>query len=325
MKTNRRQFLYTSALTGATIATSALAHAEDDVIHPRSGNDAWQTNVVSGAGKLSIFSKNLHWLNYEEMAKVVADLGFDGIDLTVRPAGHVLPERVTTDLPKAVEAIRKAGLSVYMITTAIEDASAPHSETILKTAGSLGIGQYRTGWFKYDGKKGIDAYLAETTSKLKDLAALSAEHKIIAAYQNHSGEYFGAPIWDLQAALRQINSPWLRSQYDIMHATVEGANAWPMGLELIRPYISSVDIKDFIWEKKNGKWNAQVVPPGEGMVDFKRFFSVVAQSGWKVPLSVHYEYPLGGAENGATTLTMKREDVLKAMKADCAKLKTMMV
>jgi L-ribulose-5-phosphate 3-epimerase len=323
MKTNRRQFLYASALTGATMATDAFAHAGGVVSSP-SPHDAWQANAVSGAGKLSIFSKNLHWLDYQEMAKVVADLGFDGVDLTVRPAGHVLPERVTTDLPKAVEAIRNAGLSVYMITTAIDNATAPHSEAIIKTAGSLGIGQFRMGWFKYDGKKGIGNYLAESTSKLKDLAALSAEHKIIAAYQNHNGEYFGAPIWDLHAALRDINSPWLCSQYDIMHATVEGANAWPMGLELIRPYISSVDIKDFMWGKKDGKWSVQLVPPGEGMVDLKRFFALVAPNGWNVPLSVHYEYPLGGAEHGATTLTMKREDVLKAMKADCVKLKSML-
>jgi len=324
MKTNRRQFLYASALTGAAVATAELARAGDHIIDRKPLLDTRQANDVSGAGKLSIFSKNLHWLGYDEMAKVVADLGFDGIDLTVRPAGHVLPERVTTDLPKAVEAIKKAGLSVYMITTAIDDATAPHTEAILKTAGSLGIGQYRPGWFKYDAKRNIDDYLADTTSKLKDLAELSGEHKIVTAYQNHSGEFFGAPIWDLQAALRKINSPWLRSQYDIMHATVEGANAWPMGLELVRPYISSVDIKDFIWEKKNGKWSAQVVPLGEGMVDFKRFFSKVAEGGWKVPLSVHYEYPLGGVENGATTLTMKREDVLLAMKADCVKLRTMM-
>jgi L-ribulose-5-phosphate 3-epimerase len=324
MKTNRRHFLYASALTGATMATNLFAHSGNEGVNGESCDDVIQTPQVSGAGKLSIFSKNLHWLDYQQMASVVADLGFDGIDLTVRPAGHVLPERVTTDLPKAVEAIRKAGLSVFMITTAIDDATAPYAEAILKTASSLGIGQYRTGWFKYNGKQDINAYLSDAASKLKDLAALSAKHKIIAAYQNHSGEYFGAPIWDLQAALRQINSPWLRSQYDVMHATVEGANAWPMGLELIKPNISSVDIKDFVWEKKNGKWSTQVVPLGEGMVDFKRFFSIVAQDGWKVPLSVHYEYPLGGVENGATTLTMKREDVLQAMKADCVKLRGML-
>ena len=33
------------------------------------------------------------------MAEVVAENGFDGADLTVRPGGQVLPENVEKDLP----------------------------------------------------------------------------------------------------------------------------------------------------------------------------------------------------------------------------------
>src|SRR5665811_2152902 len=60
--------------------------------------------------KIHLFSKHLQWLDYSEMATTAKQIGFDGIDLTVRPKGHVLPENVDTDLPKAVEAIRKSGL-----------------------------------------------------------------------------------------------------------------------------------------------------------------------------------------------------------------------
>ena len=84
------------------------------------------------AFKISIFSKHLQWLDYNEMSKTVAELGFDGVDLTVRPQGHVLPERVEADLPKAVEAIDKAGKKVYMLTTAINNADDPVTEKILK-------------------------------------------------------------------------------------------------------------------------------------------------------------------------------------------------
>ena len=59
--------------------------------------------------KVSVFSKHLQWLDYEAMAELAAEIGFDGVDLTVRPKGHVLPERVDRDLPRAVDAVRKAG------------------------------------------------------------------------------------------------------------------------------------------------------------------------------------------------------------------------
>src|SRR5687767_15376832 len=75
--------------------------------------------------KIYIFSKHLQFLNYQDMAEAAAEMGFDGIDLTVRPNGHVLPARVEQDLPKAVEAMRKMGFAPLMMTTTVEDAASP--------------------------------------------------------------------------------------------------------------------------------------------------------------------------------------------------------
>ena len=146
MKTSRRDFIAKSILATAGISTSlnSLASASK----PTAG----RTSTINRPGSftINIFSKNLHWLNYSEMASAVAEMGFDGIDLTGRPEGHVLPEKVTEDLPKAVEAIKKAGLKVHMITTAIIDVDSPFAESILKTASSLeGVGQSRPGQYAH--------------------------------------------------------------------------------------------------------------------------------------------------------------------------------
>jgi len=57
-----------------------------------------------------------------------------------------------------------------------------------------------------------------------------------------------------------------------------------------------------------GKITSETVPLGEGMVKFNKYFSLLKEYRVNVPASVHYEYPLGGAEHGATELTIKRED-----------------
>src|SRR5208337_4695722 len=85
------------------------------------------------------FSKHLQWLNWEQMAETAAELGFDGIDLTVREGGHVLPERVKEDLPKVAGIVRKAGLDIPMITAGIVDIHSPHAEDIIRTASEVGI------------------------------------------------------------------------------------------------------------------------------------------------------------------------------------------
>jgi len=90
-----------------------------------------------------VFSKHLQWLDYRGMSETAAEIGFDGVDLTVRPGGHVSPDRVEEDLPKAVEAARRAGIKVDMMTTAITDPRDPLTKAILKTAGRLGVRYYR--------------------------------------------------------------------------------------------------------------------------------------------------------------------------------------
>jgi len=311
MQTSRRNFIAQSLLATAGLSTAwdvagASNRAQPSTLPPK----------VDEAFKISIFSKNLQWLKYDEMAKVAADLGFDGVDLTVRPQGHVLPENAEADLPKAVEAIQKAGLKMYMITTAITSVDEPHTEKILKTASSLGIRHYRTGWLTYDDKKSIEDNLKAKREQFQKLADLNAKYSISGEYQNHSGMYFGAPIWDLHRILQEINSPWLGSQYDILHGHVEGFNAWPISFKLIAPYIRSICLKDFVWGIKDGKWALQTMPAGEGLIDFKKYFGLLKQNNVSVPVSLHYEYDLGGAENGAFTITMSRDKVLAAMRKD---------
>ena len=55
------------------------------------------------------------------MSEAAAEMGFNGLDLTLRPKGHVLPERVVDDLPKAVEAMKKHGINPLMMTTNVWD------------------------------------------------------------------------------------------------------------------------------------------------------------------------------------------------------------
>src|SRR5262250_2243429 len=101
------------------------------------------------SGTFCFFSKHLASMDWTRLARSVKQLGFGGIDLTVRPGGHVLPERAADDLPKAVAAIRAEGLSVPMITTGLTSAQDPAAKPILATAGKLSIPFFKPGYYKY--------------------------------------------------------------------------------------------------------------------------------------------------------------------------------
>ena len=270
---------------------------------------------------ISLFSKHLQFLNYSEMAEAAADMGFNGLDLTVRPKGHVLPERVVDDLPKAVAAMTAHGLKPKMMTTTVWDITLEKQKTVLETAASLGFTHYRTGWLKYGEDKSLVESQRLFGQQAKALEACNRNLGLVGCYQNHAGKNVGAPIWDLPAIFSATDNEFMGCQYDIRHAVAEAGGSWELGLRLISPFIKSIVIKDFKWGQVNGKWKPIHVPLGEGMVDFSRYFSLLKAYKINVPVSLHLEYDLGGAERGASTINMPRKEIFLRMKKDLNFLK----
>lgn len=289
----------------------------------RPGEAAPQTAAAATPLKIIVFSKHLHWLDYQAMAQTAAEIGFDGIDLTVREGGHVLPERVAEDLPRAFEAVRKAGLIMPMVTAGIVNARSAHAEAILKTCGALGIARYRWGGFKWEEPTTVPQRLSQIKEEAAALGELNRKYGVCAMYHNHSGPDVGSSVWDLWVILRDLDKAWLGVNYDCAHATIEGGlGAWVQGFRLISPWIKGVAIKDFYWARNpKGEWRPQWCPLGEGMVNFKRYFAMLKEIRFSGPMQMHFEYPLGGADKGAKNLTIDKAKVVGAMRKDLTTLK----
>ena len=240
---------------------------------------------------LCLFSKHLPKLNYAELATTVKQMGFDGVDLTVRPEGHVLPERAAQDLPRAVETIRAQGLAVAMITTGLTAPSDPAARPTLATAGRLGVPYFKLGYSHYTDGVSIEARLAEIRRDVAGLVAIGKEHGIAAGFHNHSGNYVGAAVWDTRAIIGDMDPRWIGYYFDPCHATAEGGEGgWLIDLRMALARIKMVAIKDFRWEKHDGKWKMTMCALGEGMVNWPKFFSILATARFAGPISLHMEY-----------------------------------
>lgn len=314
---SRREFLEAASAGAAALAARPASGAQAEPARTTRAQAA-----PAAAVSVSVFSKHLQYLDYRALAETIAEAGFDGIDLTVRPGGHVLPERVKDDLPKAVDAARAAGITVPMITTAIASVNDPHAEAVLTTAASLGVRDYRLGPQRYDRSLGIVETLDKLRPQLRDLAALNQRCGIRGGCQNHAGDYFGAALWDLWTVLRDVDSSWLGCQYDIRHAIIEGSGSWPNTLRLIAPFIHTVDVKDGHWERTPKGWRANTVPLGGGAVDLATFFRLLGTLRIAKPISAHFEYPFpeegtpADRRKAAVALMRKDRDYLRAAMAE---------
>ena len=268
---------------------------------------------------ICFFSKHVPELNYAELGEKLHDAGFDGVDLTVRKGGHVLPERAAKDLPRAVEAIRSHGVDVPMITTELTSASDPTARTILSTAARLQIPFFKLGYWRY-GDDPVES-VQKAAADVRGLVGLAKEFGITAGFHNHA-RYVGLAGWDGQQVLGSLDPKWIGYYYDAQNATEEGAVAgWEVTLKLALPRLKMAAFKDFYWSKVNGKWAGVECPLGEGMVAFPEFFGMLAQTRFSGPLQLHFEYPLGGADAGKRNPTMSRADIFAAMKRDLARLR----
>ncbi len=265
---------------------------------------------------ISIFSKHLQFLNYEALGEQTAEMGFNGVDLTVRPKGHVLPESVSQDLPKAIELIKKGGSTCKMMTTSVNDIDNELDVNVIQIASENGIKYYRTNWFKYSMSRTMEADLDYYQQKIEQLSTLNNKLGIIGCYQNHAGTSIGASIWEIKKLLELANFSAFGVQYDIRHALVEGGLSWGNGVKLIKEHIKTIVVKDFKWGQVNGVWKPINVPIGEGMVDFDSYFKLLKKYQINVPVSLHCEYDLGGAEHGSKTLTIDKKEVFKSISKD---------
>ena len=258
--------------------------------------------------KVTIFSKHLQFVKGDELAQTAAEIGFDGIDITVRKGGHIEPERVRQELPGLVAIIRKHGLEVPMITTDIVDTATPFTEDILRTMQDLGIRDYRWGGYKYAGNAPIISQLEAMKPRVAKLAALNARYHACAMYHTHSGvDLVGASFWDLHILLDGMDPNAAGVNFDIGHAVVEGGlGGWINNFRVTSDHLRGIAVKDFLWGKDaKGSWQPRWTPLGEGMVKLPQFFTMVAASGFNGPLQLHFEYALGTPAD--TRAFMKRD------------------
>jgi len=244
-------------------------------------------------------------LGFEAAAVFTAEAGLDGVDPPVRPDGEVLPERVADDLPAYVAALRKRGLQMPYLTTAITGVGSPQAEVILRTAKKLGVERYRLGFMYRSDTVPWATQLRETRARLTELAALNKEIGIGAVLQNHSPSgrtYVGGDLNELAQIVEGFDATQLGVAFDIAHALKVHRQAWPQAFEKIRPHLKVIYFKDT--DREN-----HFVPLGRGEVAGSGFCPLSKQLHYESPISLHIEYEGGPKEQPKT-----RGELLEAVK-----------
>lgn len=253
-----------------------------------------------------MFSKHLQSQSISEAGATIASLGFDGVELTVRPGGHVAPETVAEDLPRAVETLGAAGLSVPALVVEIHHRREPHSEAVCRAAGRVGATVLRTSSARYRGFGTIRAQIAAARQDARDLEALGREYGVRLCIHCHSGDFLSGQGALLDMVIGETDPRYVGVSVDVGHLTVEGGKSgWRQSIDLLQERVGIVAVKSFGWfhvsDEASGRrsWRAKLVPLSDGNVQWKEAFTLLRQAGWDAKgdslVSVHSEYQGSGS------------------------------
>jgi sugar phosphate isomerase/epimerase len=275
-----------------------------------------------------MFSKHLQTLSVAEAGKTIKSLGFDGVELTVRPGGHVLPDNVAEDLPHAVDELRAAGLETPAIVVEIHNRQQEFSEAVCRAASKVGARELRTSSHRYRGFGEIREQIAEARKNAKELEALGREHGVRLCIHCHSGDFLSGQGGILAMITDETDPRFVGVSLDVGHLTTEGGKSgWRQSIDLMKERVGIVAVKSFGWfhepDPKSGekRWNPKLVPLEDGNVHWKLAFQLLRQAGWdadgKALVSVHSEYQGAGSWKNLDT-----PELVEQTRKDFAYLKT---
>jgi sugar phosphate isomerase/epimerase len=190
----------------------------------------------------SVFTKPWKTQAIAEVGAFVRDLGFDGIELPVRPGYQVEPERVVEDLPRAAKELAALGVEICSVAGPTDEATivacAEAGVPIIRTMAHIGREEgYTSGESRYR-----DEYDA--------LLPLLDKYGVTIGVQNHC-DWFVANAVGLRSLLAGYDPKHVAAVWDAAHEALNGCLP-ELAIDTIWSHLCMVNLKNAFWLRSNG-------------------------------------------------------------------------
>ncbi len=239
--------------------------------------------------KFIYFTKTLKELGPNALIEFCKEVGVDGLDLAVRPGYPIEPSNVLVELPKFAALMKQKNLDIPLVSapTSLIDADAKDAKNIFEACASAGVPMVKIGYFTYKGNFKDDLKVAK--NKLEGFLKLARATKVKAVYHTHSGNNIGNNAVSLLELLKDFDPHHIGAFADTGHLAVNGGPI-KMELEIIKPWLSLVAIKDILWEQSKAGWAFKVVPAGKGIVRWLDASNGIKDAKFQGTIVIHGEY-----------------------------------
>lgn len=232
----------------------------------------------------SVFTKR--WkMPARQLGMFVHDLGFDGIELPVRPGYQVEPENVARDLPIVAKQLAECGVCIYSV-------AGPADEATIAACGEVGVPVIRVMVSVRD-----NAYLAaiERVKREYDaLVPLLDRCGVTIGVQNHCGNFVTSAV-GLREIVAQYDPKHVAAVWDVAHCALDGELPG-LALDILWSHLCMVNLKNPVWQRTNGpeaesaEWKVYWTSGRQGLASWPNVAREIQNRDWQGVLCLTAEY-----------------------------------
>jgi len=235
--------------------------------------------------QFSVFTKPWPTLPLPELAEMVHKLGFNGIELPVRPGFQIEPQDIETELPKAQELMANYGVSILSVAGILE-------ERAIMGCGAAGVPLLRV--MVPVGQEGYYPTV-DATRRIFDALHPACERTGVAiGVQNHCGRFIQNAM-----GLRHLLEPYERRQVgavlDFAHCALNGEEP-ELALDIIWDRLVMVNLKNAFWKRINGPeaeyalWQPYWTSGNHGLADWPKVIRELKRRQYQGVICLTAEY-----------------------------------
>jgi sugar phosphate isomerase/epimerase len=216
-------------------------------------------------------------------------LGFNLIELPVRPGFPVAPARIEQDLPAAVKTLADLGVQVVNVTVDLP----LRDERLYAACAASGIAMNRVIF-----KRSTPSYWeaeAAAHRQLDEALPLCEHYGVKIGVQHHYGGSIPLNSMGLHHLLKDYEPRWVGAIWDPAHNALQGEDALT-GLELVQSHLCMVNLKNAYWRRTNppdggeAQWGAYFCAGPHGRTSWADVAKGVKLVGYRGPITFSAEY-----------------------------------
>ncbi|MBZ0298656.1 MAG: sugar phosphate isomerase/epimerase [Anaerolineae bacterium] len=218
--------------------------------------------------EFAVFAKPWKSLSLAELGPHIRRLGFDWIELPVRPGFPCEPQAIETQLPEAVKRLGEDGVHVLNVTVSL----ALDDERLYAACAAAGIHMNRV---IFD-RKGRNYWEAEKAARdqLDQAIPFCEQYGVQIGIQHHYGSSMPVNEMGLYHLVKDYDPRYVGAIWDAAHSALEGMAPEP-GLEVVKSHLCVVNLKNAYWRR--------ISPPEAEVAEWLPYFTSGRQgrSSWK--------------------------------------------